>query len=172
MGFGYCEGFILRVINDFHYLYLWANTSVMINGCGGRRGRDLILLTIVMILVNVRRLNPNPEGINWKLVWKLNVQQRSKFHMENHFFMLVNFRWVVVLERCPLCHDKQSCPFARNVWCLSSVGSNHIFAIPINVVEPFTSPRWEKNDKRVRNYYFVVHLEKIEMMWCEMVGAS
>lgn len=48
----------------------------MINGCGGRRGRDLILLTIVMILVNVRRLNPNPEGINWKLVWKLNVQQR------------------------------------------------------------------------------------------------
>lgn len=30
----------------------------------------------------------------------------------------------------------------------------------------------EKKMIRVGNYYFVVHLEKIEMMWCEMGGAS
>ncbi|XP_073119607.1 uncharacterized protein [Henckelia pumila] len=89
------------------------------------------------LLSSFQRTDPDSNEINWLLVWRLKIPPKVRNFIWRTLSRCLptktalRGRRIDVQEWCPFCnHDPESdihvlvrCSFARNVWCLTSIGS-------------------------------------------------
>lgn len=88
-------------------------------------------------LISSRVPQPTATGINWLQIWNMNIPPKIGNFMWRSLsnclptMKSLQRRRVDVHEWCPVCHHESedelhalvTCPVARNVWCLSAIGS-------------------------------------------------
>lgn len=86
---------------------------------------------------------PNPTIVNWALIWKSNISSKVRNFLWRSISSCLptrnalRSRLIKVPEWCPMCHGEPeedfhvliSCPSARSVWCLTTIGNHTLWLV-------------------------------------------